>query len=55
MDGIQKTMYDGLIAMADKIEAGVYGIGDDCCQGDDDCDGNKFCSDMCDEVMGKMN
>ena len=54
MNGIQEAVCLGLRLLANKVEAGVYGEGDDAFQGDDDCDGHAFLADMCDEVTGKM-
>ena len=54
MDGIQKTVYLGLRTMAQRVEAGVYGEGDDAFHGDEDEDGHRFLADMCDEVTDKM-
>lgn len=54
MDGIQKTVCLGLRLMADKVEAGEYGIDDAAFQGEDDCDGLAFLADMCDEVTDNI-
>ena len=54
MDGTQKSVYLGLLLLADKVKAGVYGIDDEAFCGDGDCDGLAFLADMCDEVTGKM-
>jgi len=54
MDGIQKTVYLGLLEMAERVKAGTYGEDDEAFGGEDDEMGNQFCSDMCDEVTGKM-
>lgn len=55
MEGIQETLHLGLLVMAENVKAGKYGEGDECCQGEDDCDGLTFLADMCDEVTDKMN
>ncbi len=54
MDGIQKAVALGLKYLADRVENGVYGEGDDAFGGEDDCDGQAFLSDMHDEVIDKM-
>ena len=54
MNGIQKTVYLGLLTMAEKVKNGDYGVDDDAFGGDEDCDGLAFLSDMCDEVTDKM-
>ncbi len=54
MDGTQKTVYLGLLTMAEKVKAGDYGKDDDAFLGHDDEDGLAFLADMCDEVTGKM-
>ena len=54
MDGVQKTVYLGLLLMADKVKDGDYGVDDEAFRGDEDCDGLQFLADMCDEVTGRM-
>ncbi len=54
MEGIQKTVALGLRWIADEVERGKYGEGDDAFAGEDDCDGQAFLSDMHDEVIDKM-
>ncbi len=54
MDGIQKTVVLGLRYLANKVEKGFYGEGDDAFGGEDDCEGLLFLSDMHNEVIDKM-
>jgi hypothetical protein len=54
MDGTQKTVYLGLLAMAEKVKAGDYGKDDDAFHGDDDEDGLAFLADMCDNVTDNI-
>ena len=56
MDGIQKTVVLGLRLLAQKVENGDYGEGDDAFY-DDDGEGGVaqvFLNDMHDEVLDKM-
>lgn len=50
MEGIQKTIYLGLLTIAKNVKAGKYGIDDDAFGGDEDELGLSFLDDMCDEV-----
>ncbi len=54
MDGIQKTVALGLKYLAQRVEDGAYGEGDEAFGGVDDCVGQAFLSDMHDEVIDKM-
>ncbi len=53
MNGIQKTVAGGLRYLANKVEEGFYGVGDDCCQDTDTM--GAFEEDLQDEVMGKTD
>ena len=55
MDGCQKTVYEGLLFLANKVKDGDYGIDDEAFHGEEDCDGLAFLDDMCDHVTGKMD
>ena len=48
------TVYLGLQEMACRVKAGIYGTDDEAFRGEDDCDGEAFLADMCDNVTGKM-
>ena len=52
MDGIQKTVHDGLICLANKVAAGVYGEDDDAFQ---DVKRKAFYDDLMDEVENKLD
>jgi len=54
--GIQKSVASGLRFLADKVEQGAYGEGDDAFQGpdEDDAVGQAFLDDLHDEVLDKM-
>ena len=52
MDGIQKTVHDGLAHLADKVRSGLYGKDDDAFQ--DDTARDAFLEDLQDEVEGKV-
>lgn len=54
MDGIQKSVHDGLLRLAEKVKNGKYGLGDDTFAGEDDELGQSFLSDMHDEVIDYM-
>ena len=51
MDGIQKTVYDGLKYLANKVAEGSYGEGDNIFQ---HTARDAFLEDLEDEVIGKM-
>ncbi len=53
MNGIQKTVSDGLRYLATKVADGAYGKGDDAFQ--DEGLAEAFLSDMHDEVLDKMD
>lgn len=60
MNGIQKTVYDGLQYLATKIADGFYGEGDEALQQDDDASAgcsnrDAFLDDLQDEVIDKMD
>ncbi len=53
--GIQESVRLGLLIMANNVEDGKYGEGDDAFKGDNDDElGHKFLSDLHDEVLDKM-
>lgn len=52
MNGIQKTVSDGLTYLATKVADGAYGDGDDAF---DDTTKEAFLDDLCDNVLDKMN
>ena len=54
MDGIQKTVAEGLRYLTNKVEEGLYGEGDNAFQGDDDSQAEAFLSDLHDYVIDKM-
>lgn len=54
MTGIQETVALGLEILARRVREGKYGECDEAFQGEDDCDGLAFLSDMHDEVIDKM-
>ncbi len=56
MNGIQKTVALGLRYLAQKVEDGAYGEGDDAFDDDDDRGGaaQAFLDDFHDEVLDKM-
>ncbi len=56
MDGLQKTVAEGLRRLAQKVEDGVYGKDDDAFQDNDNDDklANAFLSDMHDFVIDMM-
>lgn len=53
MDGIQKTVCEGLKHLANKVEEGFYGINDDAFQ--EKTNREVFLDDLDDEVTGKMD
>lgn len=52
MDGIQKTVSNGLRYLATKVADGAYGEGDDAFRDEDIAEA--FLSDLHDEVLDKM-
>ena len=52
MDGIQKTVYEGLRYLATNVADGAYGEDDDAFQDEDLA--QAFLNDMHDEVLDKM-
>lgn len=54
MEGIQKSVALGLRELADKVEAGDYGIDDEAFGGLEDCEGEKFLRDLTDLAVDKM-
>ena len=53
MDGIQQTVYDGLIALAEEVKTGAFGVDDDAFS-DDDALG-MFIDNLQDEVLSKID
>lgn len=54
MDGIQKTVHEGLLFLAEKVKDGAYGIDDVAFNDPNDSDAEAFLSDMHDHVIDKM-
>ena len=56
MNGIQKTVCLGLRHLADEVEKGVYGTGDDAFDNDDGEGGvaEKFLHDIHDHILDNM-
>ena len=52
MDGIQKTVNEGLVYLATKVHDGAYGKGDEAFQDEDAA--QAFLDDMHDNVIDKM-
>lgn len=53
MDGIQKTVYDGLMYLAGRVAEGVYGRDDEAFQSE--VESEAFLEDLTDEVENKIN
>ena len=54
MDGIQKTVYLGLLELAEKVKTGKYGVDDNAFTGDNDELAHSFLGDMHDLVIDNM-
>lgn len=52
MDGIQKTVHEGLLHIAERVENGDFGEDDDAFQDDEIAQG--FLNDLHDYVLDKM-
>ena len=52
MDGIQKTVHEGLMLLAKNVANGVYGENDDAFQDEDLAE--QFLNDIHDNILDKM-